>query len=370
VGETFASRLVASLRAGVVAIDAAGRVEVVNEPARRILGLPPVATLLGRPCAEAFRAAPVLAELLLAALAGGEAPARAELALGGGGAAGTIGFTLAPVRAAGGELLGAALCFRDLAVLERLDERERLRERLAALGEMAAGLAHEIRNPLASLGVIGALLRRRLPAEGEERALVDELLGEVRALEATVNAALDFVKPAPAVAARVDLVAALEAALAQVRARLPFEGQLVRDYETPAPCAIGDPEQLRGAFANLLANALEAMRGPGPARLELRAFRREAAEDRVLRVAAPGPLPAPARCEAVVEVRDSGPGVPEALRERIFYPFFTTRERGSGQGLALVHKAVTGAGGCVELESPAGGGSTFRVRLPLGEPAP
>jgi nitrogen-specific signal transduction histidine kinase len=369
VGEPFASRLLASLRAGVVAIDAAGRVQLLNEPARRILELPPADALLGRPCGEAFRDEPVLAELLLAALEGREAPARAELALGGRGAR-TIGFTLAPVRDRAGALLGAALLFRDLEALERLDERERLRERLAALGEMAAGLAHEIRNPLASLGVLGTLLRRRLPAEGEERALVDDLLGEVRALEATVNAALDFVKPAPGVAVPVDLVAALEAALAQVRARLPFDGELVRAYESPAPCALGDPEQLRGAFANLVANALEAMRGPGPGRLELRAFRREAADDRVLRVAGRGPLPVAARREAVVEVRDSGPGVPEALRERIFYPFFTTRERGSGLGLALVHKAVAGAGGCVELESPAGGGATFRVRLPLRELAP
>jgi signal transduction histidine kinase len=72
----------------------------------------------------------------------------------------------------------------------------------------------------------------------------------------------------------------------------------------------------------------------------------------------------------VVEVTDSGPGVPEELRQRIFYPFFTTKETGSGVGLALAHKAVTGHGGCLEVETPAGGGATFRVRLPLGEGAP
>ena len=272
-----------------------------------------------------------------------------------------------------GALRGAALLFRDLQPLERVDERERLRERLVALGEMAAGLAHEIRNPLASLGVLAGLLRRRLPAEAsEERGLVDELLAEVRALEATVTAALDFVKPTPVLPAAVDLVEALEAALAQARARIPFDGELERRYEEPRPVVQGDAEQLRGVFANLVANALEAMRpGAGPGRLVLRVFRREAiADDRVLRVAARGPLPGLGRREAVVEVSDDGPGVPEELRERIFYPFFTTKERGSGVGLALAHKAVTGHGGCLEVETPAGGGATFRVRLPIGEGPP
>jgi len=372
-GDPFALWLLGSLRSGVAAIDAAGRLRVLNAPARRILRIDPAGEPLGRPCREVFAAQPVVAELLLAALAGREAPSRAELVLDAGGAAParTIGFTLAAVRE-GAELRGAALLFRDLQPLERVDERERLRERLAALGEMAAGLAHEIRNPLASLGVLTGLLRRRLGEASEERALVDELRGELRALEATVTAALDFVKPAAPAAAPVDLVEALEAAVAQVRARLAFEGELLRDYAEPAPVVQGDAELLRGVFANLVANAVEAMRGSAaPGRLSLRVFRRDAArDDRVLRVADRGPLPGLARREAVVEVSDTGPGVPEELRERIFYPFFTTKERGSGVGLALAHKAVTSHGGSVEVETPPAGGATFRVRLPFGEASP
>ena len=225
--DAFAASLLGSLNAGLVAIDADGRLCVLNEPARRILRLGE-GGLLGRPCQEVFRGQPRVAELLFAALEGREAPSRAELALAGEPPR-SIGFTLAPVRAETGALRGAALLFRDLQPLERVDERERLRERLVALGEMAAGLAHEIRNPLASLGVLAGLLRRRLPAEAsEERGLVDELLAEVRALEATVTAALDFVKPTPVLPAAVDLVEALEAALAQARARIPFDGELER----------------------------------------------------------------------------------------------------------------------------------------------
>jgi signal transduction histidine kinase len=371
-GDPFATWLLGSLRAGIAAIDAGGRLRLLNGPARRILGIAPEPDPIGRACREVFRNQPVVADLLLAALEGREAPSRAELALAGPAAAGrSIGFTLGAVRE-GAEVRGAALLFRDLQPLERVDEREGLRERLVALGEMAAGLAHEIRNPLASLGVLTGLLRRRLPEAGEERALCDELRAELRALEATVTAALDFVKPAALAAGPVDLVEALEAAVAQVRARLPFEGELIRDYAEPAPVVQGDAELLRGVFANLVANAVEAMRAPAaPARLTLRVFPRAASgDDRVLRVAARGPLPGLARSEAVVEVSDTGPGVPEELRERIFYPFFTTKERGSGVGLALAHKTVTSHGGSVEVEAPPAGGATFRVRLPVGEAAP
>jgi two-component system, NtrC family, sensor histidine kinase AtoS len=368
-GDAFATWLPESFSAGLAAIDTDGCVRVLNGAARRILGIPAGGEPLGRSCREVFREEPALADLLLAALEGNEAPGRAELELRGrGGLERAIGFTLAPVRDGSGALRGALLLFRDLQPLERLDERERLRERLVALGQMAAGLAHEIRNPLASLGVLAGLLRRRLGAGSEERALVDELRGELRDLEGTVNTALDFVKPAHLAPAPVPLVGALEAALAQVRARLPFDGEILRDFETPAPVVQGDAEQLRGVFANLVANAFEAMRGAAPRRLGLRVFRREASPDeRVLRVPARGPLPGLGAGEAVVEVSDTGPGVPAELRERIFYPFFTTKERGSGVGLALAHKAVASHGGSLEVEGSEAGGALFRVRLPLGE---
>jgi signal transduction histidine kinase len=374
----FAAALLGSLRAGLAAIDGEGRLRVLNEPARRILrpGDPaPPAALLGRPVREVFSRVPVVAELLLSARTGGEAPSRAELALEAeaGEPARTIGFTLESVRDGGGRVCGAAMLFRDLRPLERMDEQERLRDRLAALGQMAAGLAHEIRNPLASLGVLAGLLRRRLAAGGEERGLVDELLAEIRTLEATVTDALDFVKPSRPARGALDLADALEAALAQVRARLPFEGVVERDYEDPPPRASGDPEQIRAALANLVANALEAMRGADArGRLLLRAVRRAVgAGEGVLRVAAGGPVPrAAARAEAVVEVADSGPGVAPELRERVFYPFFTTKERGSGLGLALAHKAVASSGGSIEVDGSRFGGALFRVRLPLAEGAP
>jgi signal transduction histidine kinase len=363
--EEFAPWLLGSLRAGLVAIDADGAVRFANAAAAAMLRLEGDAIPIGADCRGVFAGAPVVAEVLLAAAAGRSAPGRAELTLDGG--ARTVGFSAEPVRDERGAIRGALLLFRDLQPLERADEGERLRERLIALGEMAAGLAHEIRNPLASLGVLAGLLRRRVAPDGEERELVDELLAEVRKLETTVGAALDYVKPAAPASAPVDVVDALEAAVAQVRARLAFEGDLERRYEAPPPVVAGDVEQLRGVFANLVANAVEAVRAAGgPGRIALRVFRAEGAgDDRVLRIGAHGELPDAARPEAVVEVSDSGGGVAPELRERIFYPFFTTKESGAGVGLALAHKAVVSHGGRVEIDDTPGGGATFRVRLPL-----
>jgi len=360
----FAGWLVDSLRAGVVAVDAEERVRVANAAARRILGGGALA--LGAPCERAFAAEPLVAALLRAALRGVEPPGRGELTLAGAGAASrSVGFTLATVRDPRGAVRGAAIVFRDLEPVERMEDQDRLRRRLAALGEMAAGLAHEIRNPLASLGVTAELLRRRLAGAPEERALVDDLQAEIRALEATVGAALDFVKPAAPALARVDLVSLLESALAVVRARLAFEGALERDYESPPPALACDAEQLRAALANLVANAIEATQGATRPRIALRVATRPRDGSRAfVRLGAGAAWPATPAREAVIEVADNGPGVPEALRERIFYPFFTTKRSGSGVGLALAHKAVVGHGGSLEVHDAPGGGALFRVILP------
>jgi signal transduction histidine kinase len=366
----FLELVVSSLSSGLLAIDGDGRVRHANAAARRVLRLPHDATC-GRPSREVLASQPELADLLLSALAGGETPGRAELTLRPADAAApgaVIGFTLAAVRDAAGRQVGAAVVFRDLGLVERLEERGRLRERLAALGEMAAGLAHEIRNPLAGLKVTGELLRRRVGPDPEATELVRELLDEIAAVEETVDAALAFVKPLPLAARAVDLVEVLEDAFARVASRIPFAGSVERRYETPAPRVTGDPEQLRTVFANLLSNACEAMseqREAGVLVLEVATAPTDRSE--------PPPSTAAVRVqtahEACVSVTDTGPGVAPEHRQKIFHPFFTTRDCGSGVGLATAHKIVVAHGGALELFEAPHGGASFRVRLPL-EAAP
>ncbi len=257
------------------------------------------------------------------------------------------------VRDDSGRPAGAALLFRDLTPFEGMDEQERLRERLASLGEMTAQLVHELRSPLAVMEILAGLLERRLHERPEERRLTDELLGELRRLADTLTASLEFVKPLPLARASLDPRGLLEEALAFALSRVPFGGAIERDLAEPAPRLVADREQLRAALVDLLVNALEAMRGAAaPAAQRLRIGLRVGTRE-----AGPG-------TDLVFEVADSGPGVPPELAERIFYPFFTTKERGSGIGLAHARKVALQHGGSLEVGREPGGGAVFRLRLP------
>jgi nitrogen-specific signal transduction histidine kinase len=362
--ERFDAWIVASMGSGVLGVDASGAVAVMNAGARRILACPsdPAERVLGRPCGEVLATRPQVARLLLDALRRPHALSRAELLLeaGGQGPPVTIGFTLSPVRDPSGGPSGAAMIFRDLAPIERQDERERLRDRLAALGQMAAGLAHEIRNPLASLEVALGLLRRRLERESPVLSLLDEMQADLRGLAATVSASLDHVRPLAPDRNALAAVPLLEEALATALARVPFAGRIDREYAQEAPPLVGDAEQLRKALTELIVNAFEAMSGrAGAMRLTLgvRVSQASASQgdgDRSREVA--------------LLVSDTGPGIAAELREKVFYPFFTTRPGGSGLGLPSAQKIAAAHGGGIDIESRPGA-CTVGIRLPVEEGA-
>jgi signal transduction histidine kinase len=338
----FAHALVLSLRSGLLAVDGAGRIAALSADGARLLGIP---ARLGDPVETALAAHPaVLAQL--AAARGGRLSPRAELSLQDErGEPRTIGFTALPV--SGG---GAAMLFRDLTPIERQGEQERLRARLAGLGQMAAGLAHELRNPLASIELLAGLLKRDLGSDPGALELIEEISQEVQTLAATVDACLAWVRPGVAECADFDPRELFAEALRRARARVPFDGDVLVSVE-PHVRGAGDAAQLQSALENLIVNALQAMAAyprAAPHRLELRALPGEPTGLSLL-------------------VCDSGPGVSLELRERIFFPFFTTRSGGSGIGLALVQKVAASHGGSVGVSERTGGGACFALHLP-GEP--
>jgi signal transduction histidine kinase len=358
----FAQRVVESFGGAIFAIDARGDVALINDEARRLLALPADGHPLGRDCREVLRHEPRLASMLLRARGADGRLSRVELTLEGAAPGVTIGARLFPVPEAPGESPGAAVVFRDLAPDECAGERAQLQARLAALGRMTAGLAHELRNPLASMEVLGGLLLRRLgPEAGEERELALGLLARVRELTKIVSASLDFVRPGARGRSPCDPVDLVEAALERAMPKVSDAmAPLERRFARPLPPIEVDEEGMVSALANLIGNACEALETVDVARRRLllevgtgRGGRHDALDE------GPG--------EVVISVVDSGPGVPSELREKVFDPFFTTRERGSGIGLATARKVVSGHGGCIELEEALGGGAIFRVRLPLAD---
>jgi len=347
----FAAWLLDSLSAGVVTVDQAARVVSFNPAAGRILGVADDARAPGGDCRKALARHPELLRLLQETLERESPVSRAELVLEsleafepGGGT--TIGLTLSPVRDPAGQVRGAALLFRDLAPVERRSEQDRLRDRLAALGQMAAGLAHEIRNPLAAMEVQVGLLRRRVADRPDACELLDELTGGLRAVADALRESLEYVKPVPPARRDVDARSLFEDALQAACSRVAFEGAVERDFEHPLPILRADEEQLRALLVNLLVNALEAMRGCASPRLGLGLRARRGAELEIC-------------------VSDTGPGIPAELREKVFYPFFSTRQGGSGVGLALAQKIAQSHGGRVEIDPSQVGGCAVCVHLPL-----
>ena len=356
VPERFYRDLISGMRNGVIVIRRDGRLVAVNDAAYASLDMLPGAGDIGRPITQVLADVPEVLRVLEGAFGSDPLPNRAEVKLARTGR--SIGFTLSLVRDALGAVTGAALFFRDLTRVEQLEERERLRDRLAALGEMAAAIAHEVKNPLAGIEVMAGLLKRRLSDNPEAQTMLADIIAEAKMANAIVLEVLDFVRPVRLQLEDVEIDALLQDSLLMADSLVPRRSVAVSvDVPPGLPPVQGDGHQLRQVFTNLLTNAFEALNGDG--RLVVQAT----AHARLPMPATPDHPPGPG---VEVWVIDDGPGIPESMRERIFNPFFTTKPRGSGLGLAIVRKVVDAHEGRIEvLPGPEGVGTAFRILLPL-----
>jgi PAS domain S-box-containing protein len=355
--DEFFRHMVANMRNGVLAIDRSGCLVLINDEACRAFGLPPDLDYLGQPYADVFRQHPDIVRVLGGAFDMAALPNRAELRLKPTGK--VIGYTLSLIRDESEQPVGAALFFKDLTHVEQMEERERLRDRLATLGEMAAAMAHEIKNPLAGIEVMAGLLRRQVPDKQGAQALVNDIINEAKMANAIVQEMLEFVRPVRLQLDRASLTEALNSAvtMADGKAR---RGDIRVDIDVSAalPQIQGDRHQLTQVFANLLINAYEALDGAGTIALTARLL--ESGEEGALLPDGYHPVPT-----VVVDVCDNGPGVSAELTDKIFNPFFTTKPQGSGLGLAIVRKIVDAHEGRIDVRGGAGQGTCFRVTLPV-----
>ena len=354
--EAFYRNVVHSLRNGVIAIWRDGTIAVVNDAAYRILSVEPSAGHIGQPFHEVLGRDHDLTEVLSLAFTDTALPNRAELRLRSSGKA--IGYTMSRIADRDGTVSGAALLFKDLTRVEQLEERERLRDRLAALGEMAAAIAHEVKNPLAGIQVVAGLLKRQLPESPDAHALLNDIINEAKMANQIVVQVLEFVRPMSLQVESVSITTVIDDAMATIRS-LPAAGQatIAVDRDTQLPRFEGDRLQLRQLFTNLLTNAVEALMDGGRIWVT---FGYAGADEPT----EPGEQPDYAGY-VTVEVTDDGPGIPEEVTEQMFSPFFTTKPRGTGLGLAIVRKIVNAHDGRIDVGPRAEGGTRFRVRLPV-----
>jgi signal transduction histidine kinase len=366
--DRFYRGLVDGMRCGVLTIDREGRLVLMNEPARQILELKEVPAR-GIPVEAALGDHPQLAQILRESFGMSSLPNRAEIDLRFRSEKGkTIGFTLSLVLGEGGEPMGAAVFFKDLTHVEHKEEQERLRDRLAALGQMAANLAHEIRNPLAAIEVSCSLLKRRLSAETAGRDLLDKIIAEVLRLNRTITSSLEFVRPVSLALAPARIEPVLEDALSVACGRRGRPGiEIERRFAEGIPACLMDRGQIRQVFENVFLNAMEAMGESGVLTVETSLTQAPAAASipyRPVGGAQRDPWQAFDRY-LTVTVSDSGPGIAEEHRDKLFYPFFTTKKQGSGVGLAMAKKIVDCHRGLIDVSGRPGAGAVFTVRIPM-----
>ena len=354
--------MVSNMRNGVLAITRDGVIVLVNDEACRLFRLPPPITLIGRRYADVLSDHPDIVRVLGGAFGMAALPNRAELRLSSTDT--VIGYTLSLVRQEDGEPVGAALFFKDLTQVEQQEERERLRDRLAAVGEMAAVMAHEIKNPLAGIEVMAGLLRRKTTDNIDAQALVGEIINEAKLANSIVQQVLSFVRPVKVQSFPTSIADAISSALTMADGEAHRgEIEIRVDVPTDLPPVAGDIHQLTQVFSNLLINAYQALDGKG--RIDVSARLATTAKDGAL-------LPDGQKAvdTVITDIADNGPGVSREVADKIFNPFFTTKPKGSGLGLAVVRKIVDAHDGHIDMSTAEGRGTRFRVTLavrPSGE---
>jgi two-component system sensor histidine kinase PilS (NtrC family) len=343
------SLIIESMNSGLVTISEDWVITEVNQAASRILGVAGdrvrglrVQDVLGD-------VAPEMVGKMIRALEEGIDEKRAEVYASNAGHKIPLGVSVSPMSDNEGRRTGVVCVLQDLSEVKSMEEKVRLADRLAALGELSAGIAHEIRTPLASICGSVEMLRDSLSRDGEERKLVDLVVKESERLRNIIDHFLQFAKFRPARFGRVPLNAILSEVVCMVENHPRFaEGMSVHLDVDDSAYIFADEENVKQVFYNLAVNAIEAMGVTG--RLEIRVDT-DAERD--------------SRRFARVAFTDDGEGMDEDTQAQAFRPFYTGKKSGTGLGLAIVSKILAEHGGSIEMVSTRGKGTVVSVYLPL-----
>ena len=353
--ERLSGEIISSLTAGLLVVGLNGQLRILNPAGRRMLDLPdslgPGDVVMrprrARVAAEAAAREQPLLDVIEECLTRGSAVVRRSVELPDTGHGVThLGVTVSPLSDESGQLHGAICLFTDLTAVKDLEEQLRLKDSLATVGELTAGIAHEFRNGLATIQGYSKLLDlNALPPS--YRAYVEGIRAETESLSQVVTNFLNFARPAQLTLTSVDLRSICERAAEEIR---PDARALGGDVEVRGDFVVleGDEVLLRQAFSNLLRNAFEACVGrPDPPQIVIQSE-----------------IDAAQKVSRIV-VNDNGAGIAPALREKVFRPFFTMKRTGTGLGLALVQKIIVFHNGRIIAAASPSGGASLQITLPV-----
>jgi two-component system sensor histidine kinase AtoS len=339
---TLNENILMSIADGVVTLDVEGRVVSINPAAQRMFGLG-AAEVVGRPYESLFRSDRCFSSLLLDTLRSGREHVAVSLDLPLKDRTLSVSTSTSLLRDGAGAVIGAVAVLKDVTEAKQLQRQVMRADRLAALGELVAGIAHDIRNPLTSIrGFVQYLERSDDPGEWRQYAPV--IVREVDGLNRFVGELLTFAKPHAPRYGVVQLNDLVQEMMILVRNRADAQLICIRlQLEPDLPPMQGDGEQLKHVLLNLLINACQAIPADGEIAVTTAAARE-------------GWL--------TVSIRDGGVGIPPEHLDKVFDPFFSTKPAGTGLGLAVAQRIVAAHQGTIEIESQPGRGTTATVRLP------
>lgn len=332
------------MRSGLITLGRNGEIVYFNHTAEEILGRKRE-EIVGRDFEQVISPQfPELGELMRQSLYSGKGESRGELLLRGGKGEIPVGINTSVLRDNQGGVRGVIAVFQDLTEVKKLEEKMRKADRLAAVGQLSANVAHEIRNPLSSIRGSVEVLKGELKLEGEERKLMDLIIKESDRLNGILQDFLSFARPGKGRFKTLDLrdLAKEVAALLRRESVKPQMGTIEAKLGDVPLLVRGDQDQLKQVLLNLGLNGLEALEGGGWVRFEA-----IGSGNGKVRLA----------------VRDNGRGISPSVREKIFQPFFSTKKGGTGLGLSIAERIVEEHGGQIEVESQRGKGTTFFITL-------
>ena len=342
----FNEYVINSLLSGLMTTDHRGRILTCNRAASTIIGVP-VPQILGRDVVDVMQ----MSESVRARMAGLVEGRSLKIDCQHRTAEGRVidvGLTASTLAFPGGGT-GYVWSFQDVTDVRRLERDARLRQRLAAVGEMAAGIAHEIRNPLASMSGSIQVLRQELPLSEDQAQLMDIVLRESERLNDTIRSFLAYARPQRSVPTKLDVRKVLQDTAILLRNSAEVRSDHVIDVDVPdepVRCE-ADENQIRQIVWNLATNGLRAMSKGGQLRLTVKSEHAPEGDEWI-----------------VLAVRDEGCGIAAEDLDGIFQPFRSSFERGTGLGLATVHRVVTDYNGTIHVSSEVGVGTIMSVRLP------
>ena len=343
----FAENVVESSPNCILVVNCDETIRTINEMTEDFFGLEKE-RVLGRAASEVFEG-PV-AEIIREAIDGRITDSRELVIKQKQGGRAVLGVSSSQLRSRDGTVLGAVLIARDLTEAKRSEEWMRRMDRLTSLGQLSAGIAHEIRNPLASINFNIQLLPKRLNLDEKSKKLIENSLVGVDRIKSLVKGMLDFSRPAPPLLKRNSIRHAIEESVSLLESQIKKNGIRVEtDFEGEAPDIVFDSRQIQQVFVNLLLNAMESMPAGGTVNIRSRVEQTQTEGERFL----------------VIHVSDTGVGIPRKDFSKIFDPFFTTKPEGTGLGLSITHKILEQHGALIDIRSREGIGTTFILKFPL-----